>query len=268
LNDAAAKARHAARLRTAYSLEAAAGDSWLHRLDPRGKLAAALGLSLVVALGNGWVMALAALGVGLAGLFSTRLPWRLLARRMLAVNIFVVLLWVFLPWRVGWDNGGWQVGLDPEGLRLALLISLKTNAVFTILMALLGTGRVDYIFHALDHFKAPAKLVNLFLFFYRYLHVMRREQTRLVWAMKVRGFKPGNNLHTWRTYASLLGMLLVRSYDRAERVYQAMLCRGFSGTLWLLDHFTWQRRDTAFCWGAGLLAAALLALNLGSAAWS
>jgi len=154
LSGAAAKARAAARPRVAYSLEAAAGDSWLHRLDPRGKLAAALGLSLVVALGGSWLMALAALGVGLAALGSTRLPWRLLVRRMLAVNVFVVLLWVFLPWRLGWDNGGWQAGLDPQGLRLALLISLKTNAVFTILMALLGTGRVDYVFHALAHLRS------------------------------------------------------------------------------------------------------------------
>lgn len=254
--------------RPAGPLEAAEGSSWLHRLDPRGKLAVALGLSLVVALGQSWAPALAALAIGLAGLISARLPGRQVLKRLVAVNIFVVLLWVFLPWRLAWHQGGWQMGLDPEGLRLALLISLKTNAVFTLLLALLGTGRVEHVFHALAHFHVPDKLVNLFLFFYRYLHVLKREQSRLAWALKVRGFTPGNNLRTWRTYASLVGVLLVRGYDRAERVYQAMLCRGFSGTLWLLDHFHWSRRDTVFCWGAGLLGAALAAFNLGSASWS
>ncbi|MCF8034850.1 MAG: cobalt ECF transporter T component CbiQ [Desulfarculaceae bacterium] len=248
-------------------LEAAQGASWLHRLDPRAKLAVALGLSLVVALGQSWPAALTALAVGLAALASARLPWRQVLGRLAAVNFFVVLLWVFLPWRLGWDNG-WQVGLDPEGLRLALLISLKTNAVFAIILALLGTGRVEHVFHALAHFHAPDKLVNLFLFFYRYLHVLKREQARLAWALKVRGFTPGNNLRTWRTYASLVGVLLVRGYDRAERVYQAMLCRGFSGTLWLLDHFHWSRRDTVFCWCAGLVGLGLAILNLGGAVWS
>lgn len=250
------------------SLETAGGDSWLHRLDPRGKLAVALGLTVVVALGQSWSAALAALGLGLAGLASARLPWRQVLRRMMAVNLFVLLLWVFLPWRLGWDAQGWQMGLDPQGIHLALLISLKSNAIFTLLLALLGTSRVEHLFHALAHFHAPDKLVNLFLFFYRYLHVLRREQARLSWALKARGFAPGNNLHTWRTYAGLVGIILVRGYDRAERVYQAMLCRGFTGTLWLLEHFTWQRRDTVFCWGAGLAGAALLAINLGSATWS
>ena len=247
-------------------LQNAAGRSWLHRLDPRAKLGAALGLSLVVALGQSWAVALIALGLGLALLASARLGWGRVLGRLATVNIFVVLLWVFLPWRLGW-NGGWHLGLDHEGLRLALLISLKTNAVFCLLLALLGTGRVEHIFHALAHFHAPQKLVNLFLFFYRYLHVLRREQARLNWALKVRGFAPGNNARTWRTYASLVGVLLVRGYDRAERVYQAMLCRGFSGTLWLLDHFHWSRRDTVFCWGAGIVGAALAGINLGSASW-
>ncbi|MCB2227025.1 MAG: cobalt ECF transporter T component CbiQ [Desulfarculaceae bacterium] len=247
-------------------LQHAAGHSWLHRLDPRAKLGAALGLSLVVALGQSWAVALAALGLGLVVLASARLGWSRVLGRLAAVNIFVVLLWVFLPWRLGWNNG-WHLGLDPEGLRLALLISLKTNAVFCLLLALLGTGRVENIFHALAHYHAPQKLVNLFLFFYRYLHVLRREHARLTWALKVRGFVPGNNLRTWRTYASLVGVLLVRGYDRAERVYQAMLCRGFTGTLWLLDHFHWSRRDTIFCWAAVAVGAALIALNLGSASW-
>ena len=55
--------------------------------------------------------------------------------------------------------------------------------------------------------------------------------------MKARCFRPGTNLHTYRTYAYLVAMLLLKSYDRAERVYKAMLCRGFKGQYHVLDHF-------------------------------
>ena len=64
--------------------------------------------------------------------------------------------------------------------------------------------------------------------------------------MKIRGFQPRTNLHTYRSYAYLAAMLLVRSYDRADRVFQAMLCRGFHGVFYSLRTFSWQRRDGVF----------------------
>ena len=68
----------------------------------------------------------------------------------------------------------------------------------------------------------------------------------LVQAMRIRGFQPHTNLHTYRSYAYLAAMLLVRSFDRAESVYQAMLCRGLHGTFYSLKTFSWQRRDGIF----------------------
>ena len=64
--------------------------------------------------------------------------------------------------------------------------------------------------------------------------------------MKIRGFQPRTNLHTYRSYAYLAGMLLVRSYDRGENVFQAMLCRGFHGVFYSLKTFSWRRQDGFF----------------------
>jgi cobalt/nickel transport system permease protein len=61
--------------------------------------------------------------------------------------------------------------------------------------------------------------------------------------MKARGFQPTTNLHTYKTYAHLVGMLLVRSADRAERVRNAMLCRGFRGRLYSLSEFSLKTND-------------------------
>jgi cobalt/nickel transport system permease protein len=107
--------------------------------------------------------------------------------------------------------------------------------------------------------RLPDKLCHLLLFTYRYLYVFELEYQRLVQAMKIRGFQPRTNLHTYRSYAYLAAMLLVRSYDRAESVFQAMLCRGFHGVFYSLQTFAWQRRDGIFL-TVSLLALALLLL--------
>ena len=64
--------------------------------------------------------------------------------------------------------------------------------------------------------------------------------------MKVRCFQPGLNRHTYRTVGYLVGMLLVRSFDRSERILSAMLCRGFAGRYYVLDHLCLGRADAAF----------------------
>jgi len=225
---------------------------------------AALGFSLLLALGQAPALLWCGLGVGLASVCTARLPWGELLKRLLAVNLFMVLLWVLLPWRVVATAPGWDFSLqyDPAGLDLALRISLKGNAIMLVLLALVSTSPLNQVFHALAHWRTPDKLLQLFFFFYRYLHVMHREYHRLDWGMKVRGFHPGSNWRTYRTYAHLLGMLLVRSFDRSQRVYQAMLCRGFSGTYWVLDHFAWQRGDTIFLSAWGVMLLGLLRLGV------
>jgi cobalt/nickel transport system permease protein len=74
--------------------------------------------------------------------------------------------------------------------------------------------------------------------------------------MKVRGFRPRMSGHAYRTYGYLIGMLLVRSFDRSERILAAMKCRGFHGHFHVLNHFCYSRRDLPFC----VAAIALLVL--------
>ncbi len=103
--------------------------------------------------------------------------------------------------------------------------------------------------------------MQIFFFAWRYLHVLEEEHRRMVNALKVRGFEPATNLHTYRTYAYLVGLLFVRGYDRGERVYKAMLCRGFDGTFWLLHHFRLQPRDIALAVGMGVLTLGLAGME-------
>lgn len=224
------------------------GASLAHRLDPRGKVVVAALFAVLVAAAQTYAPALAGLALALVCLALARLPWKKVAARLLLVNSFIFFLWLILPltypgealWRFG------PLAVSRQGLIFAGLITLKSNAIMIALMALIATAPVNTLGQALQQLRLPGKLCHLLLFTYRYLHVIELEFQRLVQALKIRGFQPGTNLHTCRTYAYLAAMLLVRSYDRAESVYQAMLCRGFHGRFYSLRTFSWQRRDGIF----------------------
>ncbi len=231
------------------------------KLDPRTRIVAALVFSLFVAAVNRFPTLGLALGIGIGVALLAGLSIGELLRRLMAWNVFVLLLIVLVPLTAG---GVPMLELGPlsfsrDGFLLAMRVALKGNAILAALAGLLGTLDIIAVGHALHHLHVPDKLAHLLLFTARYVDVLRRERRRLAIAMRVRGFRPRMSLHTYRAYGHLVGMILVRSLDRAERVLAAMKCRGFRGRFFLLDHFAFTRRDVFFA-AASLAVLILLAL--------
>jgi len=125
----------------------------------------------------------------------------------------------------------------------ATRISIKSNAMMLMLIALAASTPIFFMGHAMHQLKIPKNIVHLFFFTYRYIHAIYREYLRLKNSIKIRGFIPKTNLHTYKTFAYMVGMLLVRSFDRAHRVHNAMLCRGFKGDLYSLKKFSFKTND-------------------------
>jgi cobalt/nickel transport system permease protein len=229
--------------------EFAEGNSLLHHLDPRVKFLTLPPFIILTAVAEGLVLPLYALGVSIGLIAMARLNIRKLFNRLAVVNTFVLLLWIIIPFSY---SGTEVFSVGPfsatrEGVGYVLSITLKTNAIVLATIAILGTSEVFSLAHALVHLRVPEKLVYLFFFFYRYISVLHEEYVRLKRAMAVRCFSPGTNLHTYKSYAYLIGMLLVRSYERSQRIYQAMLCRGFEGKFPLMRHFSFSTKDMVFC---------------------
>jgi len=108
----------------------------------------------------------------------------------------------------------------------------------------------------------PGLLVQLALLSYRYLFVLAEELSRLRVALRVRAFRSRVSAHSYRTIGHVAGALLVRGYERAERVGQAMRCRGFAGRFHSLAEFRTTATDVAaFALVVGC-AAALLAWDV------
>lgn len=242
---------------------------FLDRVDPRSRVVAAVVFSLLVAVLNEFLALTIALAVAAAGtLFSALRPGDVI-KRLMPVNLFMLCLIALLPWTfvdsaaIAGDSPLFTIGrmcYTLEGLLLAAAITVKGNAIVLALVALLGTLDTVTLGHALNHLRVPDKLTHLLLFTVRYLEVIRQEYLRLRWAMKVRGFRPRMNLHTYRSFGYLVGMLLVvRSLGRSERIVAAMKCRGFRGRFYLFDHFSFSGRDAWFAL-ATLAILAILAL--------
>jgi len=237
---------------------------WLQKLSPVCRLLTVLFFSLSVVSLTTSLLQLAALGCSVLLVFFSGLSIKALLKRLLPIELFLLLVVVFLPFTMEGEHAGNLFGLfamSDAGLERAIEILLRANTVVLASLVLLATLEPEEIGYALNKLSVPQKLVQLFLMTVRYVSVLSQEYHRLRTAMRARAFQPGSNLHTWRSLGWLMGMLLVRSIERSERVTEAMKCRGFDGHFRLMGHADWQLRDTIFLMLTLSLSAILLTLE-------
>ncbi|ODR97902.1 cobalt ABC transporter permease [Methyloceanibacter methanicus] len=235
----------------------------INEIDPRTRILAAIAFAVVVVSLHDLRILTGALLFGLALMLMARLPTRSTLRRMVTMDSFIVFMLLLLPFTVPGDEMFTVFGFPAtwQGLRQAVEIGLKANAIILTLMALVGSVEPVRLGHALYRLKMPEALVYLLMFMVRYVDVLQQEYLRLRVAMKARGFRPGNNRHTYQSLGYLIGMMLVRAVERSERILGAMKCRGFSGGIPLLGDLAYTGSDVYFALGFGGVLAALLALQ-------
>jgi cobalt/nickel transport system permease protein len=212
----------------------------LSRLDPRWKLAAITLAGLVAAVIHTPRGAAAALVGALILAVVSRLPWRWCVLRLAPVLLFVAFFAVpviFIPAKAG---PLWQLGpatLSASGAATALVLLCKAAALVLLALVVLATAPLDATLKAAHALHVPGLLVQLTLLSYRYAFVLADELGRLRIAVRVRGYRNRANLHSYRTIGAVTGAILVRGWERGERVGHAMRCRGFDGRFRSLSAF-------------------------------
>ncbi len=239
----------------------ATGTSTLHKLDPRVRVIFATVYCFVVAFSRQFPVLLTAVVISSALIIIAGLRLKEIAKRLVLVNGLIVLLWVVVPLTYAGEPL-FQIGplsLSRPGVILAARITLKSNAILLAFIALIATMTFSTLGYTLKQLLVPQKIIHLLLMNYRYVFVIEQEYQRLIRAAKVRGFRPKTSLHTYRTYAYVIGMLLVRAASRAQRVHQAMLCRGFKGSFYSLQEFKTDRNGWIF---SMLMTAIIIGLTI------
>ncbi|MGD8402690.1 MAG: cobalt ECF transporter T component CbiQ [Anaerolineales bacterium] len=240
-------------------------DSRLHRLDPRVKVVvsvlfilsnallpdgawAAFGLSWIVLL---WANHLSNLGVE----FSFKRSFIALPFALAAISA------IFSP--LGNPLADWSIGpltLIPTDFGLIKFGSILLRSWLSVQAAILlvATTRFPDMIHAFEHLHVPAILTTIVSFLYRYLFVLTDEVMRLLRARQSRsaavahrpgegGMKSGRSV-VWRARVTgnMAGQLFLRSYERSDRIYNAMQARGYSGQLRTLHPHLMKTSDWAF----------------------
>ena len=191
-------------------------DGPIQRLPAGLKLAVALALVIVtVVLPVGRWGGFAVIGVLLVGIASvSRVPGRFILRRLLTlepVALGVAGLAIFQP------NGG----------RLFATMVVKTTLCLLTMILLSSTTPFSALLDVMRRVRVPAILVSTLALMHRYLFVLADEALRMRRARASRTFRTGR-WWTWRTLATVIAQLFVRSTERAERIYAAMVARGWS----------------------------------------
>ncbi|HEY6072251.1 MAG TPA: cobalt ECF transporter T component CbiQ [Anaerolineales bacterium] len=248
--------------------------SILHRLDPRVKVVVTLAfiLSNVLLPDGAWlafalawvnILALNLLsGLGLGFTFRrsfVALPFALAA----ATAIFSIPGTPLAEWHLG------SLKLIPTDAGLLRFISIVIRSWLSLQAAILlvAVTRFPDLIHAFEHLRVPSILTTIVAFLYRYLFVLTNEVMRLLRARQARsaaepGRRPGRSV-LWRGHVAgnMAGQLFLRSYERSDRIYNAMLARGYDGHLLTLNAHTLRTRD--WLWAVGVFALLLLTQWIG-----
>ena len=156
-------------------------------------------------------------------IYRRRDPYFPYLKRWLVFNIFTLLLWATLSWRIGIDG----IELNPSGMDMALLISLRMNLLLFSLWLLLWKMNDAVLVQAIGKLPLPPKLIWLFVLMVRYIALLGELQQKMDLAMRARGYRAGLNRRTLYVTAQRVALLLVHALLKAETAQIALKCRGF-----------------------------------------
>ena len=237
-------------------------DTVVHRLDARVKVAATLVfVIMVVSYPKYEVLSLVPFLLFPVLMVSLGdLPALFLVRKVLVVSPFAVCIGILNP---VFDHGTVTVLGTAVSAGWISFLSILVKFVLTISAALILIATTSFpgVCGALRRFGVPAVFVSQLLFLYRYLFVLLEETLRILRARELRSF--GGRGQEAKVAVRIIGNLFLRTVERAERIYRAMLSRGFAGDIPVLRRRGMGAADAVFLTVAVLSFSAFRFLPVG-----
>jgi cobalt/nickel transport system permease protein len=213
------------------------GHSRLHRLPAHLKVASAVSFVVTVAVTPRravWAFGIYVVALALLAAVS-RIRVRFVLVRMVAILPFIAFAFLMPLLASGEQVEVLGVELSVDGLWAAWNIVAKAGLGAATSVLLAATTEVPDLLAGLNRLRLPAVFVSVAGFMIRYLELIAEDLGRMRVAMVSRGYRPRGLWHA-RPLAASAGTLFVRSYERGERIHDAMRSRGFTGTMPNLRH--------------------------------
>ncbi len=195
-------------------------DSPIHRVNPRIKIISSIVFLLyVIMFAERWEWSYFACFLFLLVLvFISMVPISFVLKRAIAILPFLLFIAIFIPF------------FREDGIKVFTLTLVKSILSITTLILLTSTTKFSDLLNGLTKLKVPTIITTILSFMYRYFFVLIDEIERMARAMSMRTFRR-NRIKAIKVLAHIIGVLFIRSYERSERVYNAMLMRGFDGRI-------------------------------------
>jgi cobalt/nickel transport system permease protein len=233
-------------------------DSPLNRWDPRYKLLGLMSLIFALSLVRDLRLLPAMLVVTAILYAASNLPLGFVLSRLRYPGAFLLIVAVLLPFLSG-STVLFQIGplaLRLEGCLELLRIIVKFVSIVTVGLVLFGTAPFLTTIKAMRALSLPPILADMMLLSYRYIFEIGGDLGRMETAMRLRGFRANRvSARGLGILASLAGSVLVRSHERSDRVYKAMMLRGYGqAPRQASDEFKASRADVIVLAGVVLVA--------------
>ena len=228
------------------------------RLDARIQLIIAVTAIFGVVFMVHWQTTLIVLSASVTLVFYSRASIRQYLKRLLYPSYIIVLVAVVQPFTYGSTVAAIVPGLGlsvyQEGISLGILVFARALAAVSVLNLLVLVTPMETIMDSLLWFRVPDVILDTMMLMYRYIAIVSEESGRMRKAQESRlGYSKAVSIpRKLANFGTLAGMLLTRSFDRAVKVGDAMIARGYTGASSLFTYSTKKlhRTDTL----AGLLA--------------
>ncbi len=139
-------------------------------------------------------------------------------KKMLFLNIFIIIMVLS--------------AMIHKEYNYALLIALRANTIILFALLIFHKKSLFDIASGMQTLKLPDKLVSLFFFVGKFIIIIKQEFNITKNVMKIRNFKSKTNLFSYKVYANVIGMLIVKCFDRAEKLKNSMILRNFQGKIY------------------------------------
>ncbi|MBN1189421.1 MAG: cobalt ECF transporter T component CbiQ [Dehalococcoidales bacterium] len=221
-------------------------ESPVHRWELRCKLIGFLVLIFAFSYVRDPVMLLAMIAVTTAVYLLSGLPPSYLLRRLRYPSFFLLVMVLVLPFISGqtvlFSLG--PLALKQEGLFSVLLIAVRFLSILTVGLVLFGTAPFMDTIKAMRALGLPAIMADIVFLSFRYLHEIGSDLLKMQTAARLRGFHHHTfSLKNLSVPAWLSGSILVRSYERSEWVYKAMILRGYAHNFTFRNEFRIRTSD-------------------------
>jgi cobalt/nickel transport system permease protein len=185
------------------------------------------------------------------------IPFGELSKRVLIVEPFIIVAGILNPI---FDKNTFVINgiVLSSGWLTFISLMLKSTLMVTAGFLLIATTGIDDIARALSLIRIPSIFVLLFLLTYRYIFVLMDEAGRLLKAYSLRA--PGQRAVKIKVWGTMVGQLLIRTFNRAQTIYQSMILKGYNGRYNIVINRGLKLTDTVyfFAWVSFIVVARIV----------